>query len=327
MFVGSKIKVKNFLFILILLLLANIAFYLYFYGDFSIEAYLNSEQKSEDQNYYFNISLLGDSLGAYFAPGASFYAVSMYKFFSSSMLWSLLINSILFSLAISYLCLEKKKYALVYFILSLPLICHFSIGFTKEAPIILGVALINHSLYSNSRVSFNWALLLMFIAKPIFAIMCTPLYFTFVRKNIKRILFFMLFFTPLYFWLAVLFSADHEYFYRFSNFENTLRGTYPLISILGNIMVMAKFFLENLIYDPRVSVEAIQNAVLQYYSIISTIILLSNFNRFLQFRTYCFLLIFLILTLIPFIVYRYLMPLIFVWAYIVLPSRIPINRP
>ena len=311
---------KNFFLIFIVLFLINIFFYLYFIGDFSVDGYLDAEHAWSDQKYYIDVSRLDEFTPA-FLEGVTFYAVLMYKAFPTSMIWSLLINSLIYSLAISILILEKKKYAFAYFFFSLPLLCYFSIGFTKEAPIILGLVILNHAILKNSRAYFIMSWLLLVIVKPTYAMLTLPLQFAYVRENAKRVLLCALIFTPVYFGIVVALFSDNFFVERYSNFENGLRSTYPLISVIGNIIAMAKVYLEAFFIDPLEKINNIQSDILIYFSSISTIILTLNSARFLQHRSYLFLLVFLFLSMGPIAHYRYVMPLIFVWAYVVLPRR------
>ena len=265
----TPINKMNFFLIFGLLFLINIAFYFYFIGDFSVDGYLDAEQAWADQKFYINVSKLEEFSPA-FLEGASLYAVLMYKVFSTTMIGSLLVNSLIFSLAITFLTLERKQYTLAYFFLCLPLICYFSTGFTKEAPIILGFVFLNRAILTNSRIFFIMSWILFLIVKPTFAIITIPLYFDYVRKNIKGVLLCSLIFTPIYFGVMPAIFSDNVFFDRYSNFENGLRSTYPLISVIGNIIAMAKVYLEAFFIDPSERINNIQSDILIYFWGIST---------------------------------------------------------
>lgn len=84
---------------------------------------------------------------------------------------------------------------------------------------------------------------------------------------------------------------------------------------------MAKIYLEVLLIDSTEKINNLQSDVLQYYWIISSMFFALNYKRLFQARSYIFIMIFLFISMGPFAHYRYLMPLIFVWVYVVLPGR------
>ena len=186
---------------------------------------------------------------------------------------------------------------------------------------ILGLVILNHAILKNSRAYFIMSWLLLVIVKPTYAMLTLPLQFAYVRENAKRVLLCALIFTPVYFGIVVALFSGNFFVERYSNFENGLRSTYPLISVIGNIIAMAKVYLEVFFIDPLEKINNLQSNVLQYFWGISTFSLIINYMRFLQYRSYLFFLVFLFLSMAPFAHYRYLMPLMFVWAYIVLPKR------
>jgi len=295
-------------------------FYFYFIGDFSISGYLNSDNAWSDQKYYLTLEPQ-DMPWVSFISSAAYYPALMYQIFPENMISSILINSIFFGFSVAILRCEKKKYDLIYFVLLMPIICYFSIGFTKEAPLVLGLALLNYSIFSNKKF---WGLLSFFLlifVKPSFAILTLPLYFESLRKNMRTVLIAACLFTPLYFGIIKDIFFENYYYDRYENLENSIRANYWIFSIFGNFLAMAKLYLESAWIDSKEALNNLQSDILQYYLFISTAFFILNWRNFIQNRTYMFLLIFLFLSMGPIYHFRYLVPLLFVWVFIVLPNR------
>lgn len=303
----------------LIFLFVSTLFYVVFIGDFSTASYLESNNAWGDQKYYINLDD-DEQPWITFVKGNTYYPNLMYRMFPGSMMPSIIVNSIIFGLAFSILCEEKKKYSSLYILLCLPVICYFSIGFTKEAPLILALAAFNLYILCRDKFWGIFGFILMFLVKPAYGFIALPGYFAWTRKNIKIILVAALTLTPIYFWFIKALYLDNYYYERYYNFENSLRNSFPIISIFGNLIAMIKLYIEGLLIDKNESIENIQSDIIIYYSYISTFIIAINYKNFFQPRTYIFLLMFLFLSMGPIYHYRYLMPLLLIWTYIVLPN-------
>lgn len=303
-----------------ILCLLTTLFYIFFIGDFSIFSYLDSDNAWSDQKYY--LTLEGEVLPwVSFDRTAAYYSVLMYGMFPKTMISSIVVNSLIFGFSLSILRCEKKKYDFIYSLLLLPVICYFSIGFTKEAPLVLGLALLNYSIYFKKKF---WSMISFFIltfVKPSFAIIALPVYFQVIRKNIYAILIAACLFTPLYFGIIKGIFVDNYYYDRYLNLENSIRGDYWFFSIFGNLLAMSKIYLDAVLIDSNEAVNNLQSDILQYYFVVCTCIFILNWRNFFQNRTYIFLLIFLFLSMGPIYHFRYLVPLLAIWTFIVLPDR------
>lgn len=303
----------------IVIMAANLFFYFFVYGDLSQESYFESEHRWGDQ-FRFKLFSTSEEYKPSFKYGikygASLYPVYMYRIFQETMLWSLLINSVLFYFAICNLLQEKKRFAITYIVLLLPFICYFSVGFTKEPLIVLGLSLF-YRFTLNNRLSYALSgLFIVTISKPFFALTLIPVCFSWFRTYSRNILIVLLFLTPVYFWIFPFIFGDTVYFTRYSNFENSLRSTYPILSFVGNVIAMLKLYLEPLFRERG----AIHDYIVIWFWFVNVVFMSLCFKSAINWRSHWYWYLFLALTFIPIVHYRYLMPVLFVWTYSILPQ-------
>lgn len=313
------------IFLALVFYIANTFFYMWIIGDFSSTGFLESSNAWNDHKYYINL-IDSDQPWFSFVKGGTFYPNLMYRAFPGTMMPSIVINSLLFGLAFSILCAEKKKYTALYILGCLPVICYFSIGFTKEAPVILGLALLNYHILRSDKYWGVFSFLLMLFVKPVFAFIALPGYFKWSQRNIKVLLVAALALTPIYFWIIKALYFDNYYYERYFNFENSIRSSYPIISIIGNLIAIIKVYLEAILIAENQSVDNIQSDILIYFFYITNFIFIINFRNLLQPRNYIFLLMSFFLSMGPISHFRYLMPILLIVNYIVLPDGVKVHN-
>ncbi|WP_372998883.1 hypothetical protein [Sulfurimonas sp.] len=294
----------------------NMIIYFIINGDFSNTTYFESLLAWGDQLIFYNESLRGTEFR--FTSGVNFYSVSMYSVFSEFIVWSILINSIIFALAVDYMLMEKKRYSILYFVLLFPIIFYFSIGFTKEALLILGITILNRHILMNDLKLALFSFVLILIARPFFAIAILPLLISTFRNNIKIMLFLAVTLTPVYFWILQSIFVNSFYADRYLNYENTLRLYFPILSIVGNVIAVAKVYLD--IFFAEI-IGNVQNSILLSAWFVSFIGIIMNFSRMFSSRSFMFLFIILVISVGPIAHFRYIVPILFVWGYIILPNK------
>lgn len=92
----------------LIFLFVSTLFYVVFIGDFSTASYLESNNAWGDQKYYINLDD-DEQPWITFVKGNTYYPNLMYRMFPGSMMPSIIVNSIIFGLAFSILCEEKKN--------------------------------------------------------------------------------------------------------------------------------------------------------------------------------------------------------------------------
>lgn len=314
----NLINIRTYFTCFLLILIVNTVLYSFVYGDFSVESYFESGQGWGDQLIYFNESV--DGTGVRLTSGVNLYPLLMYTAFPESMFWSILINSAMFALAVYYLRKEKKRFSFLYFTLSMPVIFYFSIGFTKETLLVLGFVMLNRYIsYNNSRFAF-FGFMLLLVGRPLFAIAVLPLFSDFFRRNIKTMFFLAIALTPAYFWVIKLVFSGSFYADRYSNFENTLRLYMPFLSIVGNFIAVAKSYLELFFTDTLETINNMQHYILFSFWFAGFAFMTANAARLFNARSCMFALIILVISMGPVSHFRYLVPVLLVWGYSVLPK-------
>jgi len=312
-----KVNLKNtlyFFLMLIFIIAFNLIITFLLIGNLEFENYKNSLFVWSDFvtfNEFAKRELYSENL----TIGSSFYPVMMYKFFGDSLIWPIVINSLMMLLSYKNLSLLGLRGLSNYFFWSSPIIYYFSLGYSKEITIICGLSYLALNLYQGNIWKLFVSAILLGFARPVILLGALPIYFKFSQKKLSWILIFSLLFTPLFFPFISALQADGEYYQRHSDFANLIRFNYPIISFIGNLLALIKTYLE--LFFTSSEQRGVQWAFLTLFFVINLIYLVRNKALFSSGSCWLLWLIF-ITNLNSINHFRYFFPVLFVMGAVTL---------